>query len=363
MDVKNPNIFDKYLRQDNQSVAENAEQWQTAIGLQAVDGLKPSKYLLDIAQKNIEGEISIDEVQKLLHSYYESKSKRIPDDDDTEEADKVSANIKKVLSTKTLAFNANGFVSVHRRIFEGVLKHAGEIRTYDITKKEFVLRGDTVHYLNWEDLHRALDYDIQKEKDFSYKGLSAEEKVNHICRFVSGLWQIHPFEEGNTRTTAVFVIQYLRSIGYNVNNEMFANHSWYFRNALVRANYKNSNLGIDYDFSFLEKFFHNLLLGTTTELKNRYMVINPPNGWKAEKQKNETVNSQNETVNETVNLTKKEQQVLSHISQHPQCNYVDIANNCSMSRATVGRIVKSLREKNHISHVGSDKTGFWEIKK
>jgi hypothetical protein len=109
--------------------------------------------------------------------------------------------------------------------------------------------------------------------------LSDENKIKHICRFVSGLWQIHPFREGNTRTTAVFTIQYLRSIGYKVNNDMFADYSWYFRNALVRANYKNPTLDIDYDYSFLEKFFQNLLMGTHHELKNRYLIINAPDNW------------------------------------------------------------------------------------
>ena len=204
--------FDEYIRQVEPSAQQSAADWQTAIGLQQVDGLKPSRYLLDVAQRNIEGDISIDEVRQLLDSYYSSKTNRMPKDDDEAECDKASANIKKILSTNTFAFNTNGFISTHRRIFEGVFKHAGELRKYDITKKEWVLRGDTINYLNWEDLRHAIDYDIQQEREFSYKGLSEEKKVRHICRFVSGLWQIHPFREGNTRTTAVFTIQYLRSM-------------------------------------------------------------------------------------------------------------------------------------------------------
>ena len=251
---------------------------QTAIGLQQVDGLKPSQYLLDVAKRNIEGDITIDEVREMLESYYSSKAKRTPDVDESAECDKASANIKKILSTNTFAFNTNGFIATHRRIFEGVFKHAGELRKYDITKKEWVLRGDTVSYLNWEDLRRAIDFDIQQEKDFNYSGLSEEEKVRHIAHFISGLWQIHPFREGNTRTTAVFAIQYLRSMGYDVTNNMFKDYSWYFRNALVRANYKNVRLGINYDFN-LELFFRNLLLNEHNELKNRYMLINAPEGW------------------------------------------------------------------------------------
>lgn len=273
--------FDEYIRQVEPSARQSAAEWQTAIGLQQVDGLKPSQYLLDIAQRNIEGDISIDEVRKLLDTYYQNKSKRTPEDDEAAECDKASANIKKILATKTFAFNTNGFIATHRRIFEGVFKHAGVLRQFDISKKEWVLKGESVRYLNWEDLSRAIDYDIKQERDFSYRGLSEEEKVRHICRFVSGLWQIHPFCEGNTRTTAVFTIQYLRSMGYTVANDMFKDHSWYFRNALVRANYKNARLGIDFDFTYIEQFFRNLLMGEHNDLKNRSMLINAPDGWQA----------------------------------------------------------------------------------
>ena len=272
--------FDEYLRQGEPSQKESAENWKTAIGLQAVDGLQPSAYLIDVAKRNIEGEISLDETRKLIDSYYQSKTVRTPKDEDEEEADKVSANIAKILASKTFAFNTNGYVSLHRRIFEGVFKHAGEIHQYDISKKEWVLEGDSVNYLNWEDLRRALDWDIEQEKNFQYKGLSDDEKIEHIAKFVSGIWQIHAFREGNTRTTAIFTIQYLRSLGYEVNNEMFAKHSWYFRNALVRANYRNIQKGIDYSPIYLVRFFRNLLLKDSWGLKNRYLHIRPTDEWK-----------------------------------------------------------------------------------
>lgn len=272
--------FDEYLRQGEPSQKESAENWKTAIGLQAVDGLQPSAYLIDVAKRNIEGEISLDETRKLIDSYYQSKTVRTPKDEDEEEADKVSANIAKILASKTFAFNTNGYVSLHRRIFEGVFKHAGEIRQYDISKKEWVLEGDSVNYLNWEDLRRALDWDIEQEKNFSYKGLTDDEKIEHITKFISGIWQIHAFREGNTRTTAIFTIQYLRSLGYEVNNEMFAKHSWYFRNALVRANYRNIQKGIDYSPIYLVRFFRNLLLKDGWVLKNRYLHIRPTDEWK-----------------------------------------------------------------------------------
>ena len=276
--------FDQYIRQGEPSQKKKASIWQTAIGLQAVDGLQTSDYLKATACKHIEGEIDIDEARELIRSYYQSKTQREPDDDEKQEADKVSANITKILSSQTLDFSTGGYISVHRRVFEGVFKHAGKLRDYDITKREWVLDGDTVNYLNWEDLRRAIDYDISQEKEFSYKGLSTDATVEHITRFVSGLWQIHAFSEGNTRTTAVFTILYLRSIGFKVDNSLFARHSWYFRNALVRANYKNAVKGIDYTSVYLERFFRNLLLSEKWDLRNRYLHINATDEWKVQPQ-------------------------------------------------------------------------------
>ena len=269
-------ILGGYLRQGEPQQAEKAANWGIAIGLQAVDGLTPSDYLVDAARRNIEGEITIDEVKQLLKSYYDSKTTRTPDDDEKEEADKVSSNIQELLSHRTLTFNVVGVTSTHEAIFNGVFKHAGKIRDYNISKKEFVLRGESVSYMEYDWLRRALEYDLQQERDFDYKGLSKDEIIQHLSRFTAGLWEIHPFCEGNTRTTAVFLIQYLRSMGFDVNNDTFARHSWYFRNALVRANYSNPLKGVSRDYSFLEKFFRNLLLGENNELKNRYMVICPP---------------------------------------------------------------------------------------
>lgn len=271
--------FEQYRKQNEPDKQERAYAWQTAIGLQAVDGLKTSDYLKDTACRHIEGDITIDEARELIKSYYLSKSKREPEEDEMREADTVAANITKILSTRTLDFSTNGYVSLHRRIFDGVFKFAGRIRDYDITKREWVLDGDTVNYLNWEDLRRAIDYDIEQERNFSYAGLSSDEIIKHITRFVSNIWQIHAFGEGNTRTTAVFTIQYLRSIGFDVSNNLFANHSWYFRNALVRANYKNVQKGIDYTPVYLERFFRNLLLGEGWELRNRYLHINASGEW------------------------------------------------------------------------------------
>ena len=277
----NPQEFDEYLRQSEPHRSERAQSWKTAIGLQAVDGLKPSSYLLETARRHIEGDISIEEVKSLIDSYYQTQSSRTQDSAMTEEADKVSANIAELLNEKTFTFSPMGYISIHRRIFNGVFKFAGSLRDYNISKKERVLRGDTVLYASAAELRMTLDYDFEQETRFDYRSLSPSEMIVHFARFISGLWQIHPFGEGNTRTTAVFAIKYLRSMGFDVNNDLFAAHSWYFRNALVRANYRNYQKKIEPDFQFLEQFFRNLLLGEQNELKNRYLLIQLPENFPA----------------------------------------------------------------------------------
>lgn len=272
--------FDEYIRQGEPHRQARADAWRVAIGLQAVDGLKTSPYLHETARRNIEGEISIDEARKLVSQYYIRKTEHDEDFGDTEEADRVSSNISKLLQTDSFTFSLAGFAAIHRAIFEGVFKHAGRFRDYDITKKEWVLRGDTVLYARWQDLRMTVEYDLEQERQFSYKSLSSSQTIEHLAKFISGLWLIHPFGEGNTRTTAIFAIKYLRSQGFNVNNDLFEKHSWYFRNALVRANYRNLAKGIDYEPVFLIRFFRNLLLGEENELRNRYMLIDPPEEWK-----------------------------------------------------------------------------------
>ncbi len=277
----NPQEFDEYLRQSEPHRSERAQSWKTAIGLQAVDGLKPSSYLLETARRHIEGDISIEEVKSLIDSYYQTQTSHTQDSAMTEEADKVSANIVELLNEKTFTFSPMGYISIHRRIFNGVFKFAGSLRDYNISKKEWVLRGDTVLYTSAAELRMTLDYDFAQEARFDYRTLSPSEMIVHFARFISGLWQIHPFGEGNTRTTAVFAIKYLRSMGFDVNNDLFAAHSCYFRNALVRANYRNYQKKVEPDFHFLEQFFRNLLLGEQDELKNRYLLIQLPENFPA----------------------------------------------------------------------------------
>lgn len=268
--------FDEYIRQGDPDRREKGAAWQVAIGLQAVDGLKPSAYLIETARKDIEGEITIDEAEQLIKSYYQSKTLRTPEDEQSHEADKASLNIRRILSENTFAFSLVGLTSIHRRIFDGIYKFAGRIRDYNITKKEWVLRGDTVLYVSAPDIKSAVEYDLEQERQFDYSKVDRNGFVRHISKFVSDLWQIHPFGEGNTRTTAVFSIQYLRSMGFNIDNTLFADNSWYFRNALVRANYQNVQKGIMRNTEYLELFFRNLLLGENNELRNRYLLVNPP---------------------------------------------------------------------------------------
>ena len=270
--------FDEYIRQGEPAQRERADAWRVAIGLQAVDGLKTSEYLHQTARRNIEGEITIDEARELVKQYYVSKTSHDEDDADKEEADRVSGNIAKLLQTDAFTYSVAGLAAIHRAIFEGVFKHAGRFRDYDISKKEWVLQWDSVLYGRWQDLKMTIEYDLEQERQFDYTGLDKGQIIEHLARFVAGLWQIHPFAEGNTRTTAVFTIKYLRYLGFSVNNDLFERHSWYFRNALVRANYRNVVKGVEREPLFLIRFFRNLLLGENNELKNRYMMINPPEG-------------------------------------------------------------------------------------
>jgi len=333
--------FDEYLRQGEPNKAEKAIVWKTAIGLQQVDGLKPSEYLIEIAKQNIEGDITIDEVKKRIECYYQQHPTQT-DEDRTEEADKVSARIAEMLGEQTFTFSPAEYLAIHRRLFTGIYKFAGKIRDYNITKKEWVLNGETVLYASADSLNATLEYDFEQERKFSYKGLSEQEFIEHMAHFISSLWQIHIFGEGNTRTTAIFLIKYLRKLGFkNVNNDLFANHSWYFRNALVRANYEDLSSGIYRTKKFLNHFLSNLLLKENYLLKNREIHILA-----------DTVKSQTDTVNDTVfSLINKDRKITAN----------EISERLKMSLSTVRRKIKDLRNNGKIERIGSDKTGHWKI--
>ena len=265
--------FKEYLRESEPDKAHKGYAWSTAIGLQAVDGLKPSKYLIDTAIQNMEGKITMKEAQSLIDSYYKEKPYHLFDDERTEEADKVSFRIAEILSETAFSFSPNEYISIHRKLFQGIYKHAGKIREYNITKKEWVLDGASIMYGSASELRATLEYDFSQEKEFSYKGLSMNQIIHHLAVFISRLWQIHIFGEGNTRTTAVLFIKYLRTLGFSATNDIFAENAWYFRNALVRANYTNLQKGIHETTEYLEAFLRNLLLNEKNELHNRNLHI------------------------------------------------------------------------------------------
>lgn len=342
--------FEQYIRNTEPGKKEKSYAWSTAIGLQQVDGLTPSKYLFDTAKRNIDGEITFDEAKSLIDTYYESKTERTENSEErTEEADKVASRIAQILSEKSFNFSPSHLIAIHGRLFEGIFKFAGKLRDYDISKREWVLNGDTVMYGAAFELKAALDYDFEQERNFSYKNLTREEIVRHITFFVSRLWQIHAFGEGNTRTTAVFTIKYLRSLGFNVNNDIFAENSWYFRNALVRANYTNLQKGIQENQEFLEKFFRNLLLGEQNELRNRYCHIRYSGG------------DEKSSVKKFGEKQKSSVKILELIKQNPKITLEEIANVLGISKRAVEKQVKKLREANIIERIGSDRSGWWKI--
>lgn len=356
------NDFEEYIRQSEPHKREKGYAWQTAIGLQAVDGLKPSEYLKEKARQHIEGDITIDEVKQLVDSYYKSKVARSSSEDRTEEADKVSARITEILSENTFTFSPIEYLAIHRHLFEGIFSHAGQIRDYNITKNEWVLKGATVLYASAGSIRETLEYDFSQEKIFDYKNLNIDEAIRHIARFVSGIWQIHAFGEGNTRTTAVFTIKYLHTFGLNFSNETFANHSWYFRNALVRANYNDLTKGVYATTEFLEKFFRNLILNEQNELKNRNLQID-----EIEK---EAIQSAKQTdmdipkcKNCTLDCTLEEIAVLNYLKEKPNATQKEIAQHIGKSERTVKSMTVNLSERGIIERKNGRRNGFWEIKK
>ena len=339
----------EYIKQGEPTQVEKTKNWETAIGLQEVDGLKPSKYLVETAKEHIEGKIELEEVKERINNYYKVLNDRKSEEkEDSEEADKVSVRITEVLSDKSFSFNPTELISIHKKLFTGVYKHAGIIRNYNFTKNEWILNEDTVTYASYETIMSTLDYDFEQEKNFSYKDLSLDESIKHLCRFTSNIWQVHPFCEGNTRTTAVFIIKYLKTFGFNINNTVFANNSWYFRNALVRANYKNFEKNIFEDISYLEKFFYNLLSNTNYDLKNKYTHIDYIQDTSIKDLKNK-------------DYTLEEQAILNLIKENSFIKQEEIAQIIGKSIRTVKTKMTEMQEKGIITRKNGKKTGEWQI--
>lgn len=359
--------LEEYIRQGEPLQRERGETWRVAIGLQQVDGLTPSEYLLDTAQKHIEGNISIDEAKRLIDAYYKSEAGRKEvENDRTEEADKVSARITEILTEKTFSFTPTQLTSIHRRLFEGIYKQAGKIRDYNITKNEWVLNGKTVYYASADTISETLNYDMGQERAFNYADMNVDDAISHLTRFCANIWQIHPFCEGNTRTTAVFMIKYLRTLGFHVTNDVFAENSWYFRNALVRANYSDLTQGITETTAYLENFFRCMLLGEEHDLRNRTMHVE----WHKVQDENE-VQSANKAVQsaEMAEIlppkckfcTLEEIALLRIVQDNPSVTQKEIAVQMSKSERTIKTITVHLQEIGILRRANGKRNGYWEI--
>ena len=248
-------------------------EWDMAIGLQEVDNLKPSKYLEKLLQENVIGEKTIYEVEKELKDYYVEKEKNNDVNHNELECDLVSTRIVELLQEDNFELSINYLKYVHKYLFQDVYEFAGEFRKVDFSKHERILNNDSVAYGDHKLLEQSLDYDITIEKNKNYKEMNIVDVITNITDFSSRIWQIHPFREGNTRTTALFIEKYLVSLGYNVDNTLFKDKSVYFRNALVRSNYFNNYLNIKEDNSFLIKFYENLLLGKNNNLHSKDLIV------------------------------------------------------------------------------------------
>ena len=262
--------YDKIEELKNKEIKKN--NWEVAIGLNKVDGLVPSDYLKELVKKSINGEKNYREVEKELHKYYENRN-LTKEEINTKECDIVSTRIAELLEDGSFTFSPIYLKSIHKYLFDGVFEgdiknYAGIFRDYNISKKEDILNGKTVIYGNYKDLMEYLRYDFGEEENVDYTKLSPEGQVKRISKFTSAIWQVHPFVEGNTRTTAVFIEKYLRTKGYKVNNDLFKENSLFFRNALVISNFSDINLGISPDFKYLHSFFSKLLINKTQELIN-----------------------------------------------------------------------------------------------
>jgi len=339
----------EYIKQSEPEKQEKTRIWETAIGLQDVDGLKPSRYLIENVKEHIEGNIDLKEVGNRINEYYKVlDTKKQEEKESCEEADKVAVRITEILSEKTFNFSPSELLNIHKRLFKGIYKLAGEVRNYNITKDEWILNGDTVIYSSYESILAALEHDFEQERNFSYKDLSFNESIKHLCRFTSDIWQIHPFCEGNTRTTAVFIIKYLRTFGFKLNDDVFAENSFYFRNSLVRANYKNFRKNIFEDISFLEKFFYNLLSDTNFELKNRFTHI-------------DYIQNEDLEIKKINTCTLEEQAIINVIKNNPSIKQEEIASLVNKSLRTIKTRMVDMQRKGLITRENGKRNGEWIV--
>lgn len=261
------------IENETADTTKKQEYWDTGIGLNKVDNLEPSKYLLDLSKKNINGELTYTQVENSLKTYYKTQNSNDVNIQKEKECDLVSLHIAQLLEDKSFGFSPITLKNIHKYLFKDIYDFAGKYRDYNISKKEPILNGDTVKYVNYQDIESYFEYDFKEEKDFDYSKLNKEEQILHIAKFTSSIWQVHAFGEGNTRTTAVFIEKYLNNMGFSINNDMFKQYSLYFRNALVRSNYGNIPKGIYPTFNYLVMFFENLLQGNNNELNDTQLYV------------------------------------------------------------------------------------------
>ena len=310
---------------------------ETGSGLQDVDGLKNSSYFQHETSRYIKGEITLEELDRIIVTYYANKDVH---EEEYQEADIVATRIARIISEDSFTFSVGQLLSIHKMLFDGILEHPGMIRTYNFSKKEWVLDGASVTYGDYRELEMALQYDFEQEKKFRYRNQSVDEMIDHLSIFLANLWQIHVFEEGNTRTTAVFFIKYLRSLGFDVTNDTFAKNAWYFRNALVRANYKNLPKGITEDRSYLVLFLRNLLLGENNVLQNRDLHV--------------------ASTYPTPNLDRKSR-ILSLLQNNPNITAEMLSKELNVSLRTIKNSLKVLEEEKIIERVNGRRYGHWKI--
>ena len=375
--------FGKYYEAPEPGRRERAHAWATAIGLQDVDGLKPSKYLIATAKRHIEGEISQEDARRLVDEYYETKLGH-DEPEDAKEADKVSTRMIAIINTPGFRLSPEYYLGLHKQIFDGVFPHAGKIRDVELTKREWVLNWDTVEYELSCMIEKSLAYDFDNEKKFKYKGLSEDAFVEHFASFISGIWQIHPFREGNTRTVELFAIKYLKSMRHDVTNDLVAEKSWYFRNALVRANYSNVKLNVDKTQLPLEEFFKVLIYGDEIELHNRFLRIGQEYGTTAAKaiadlhrhdddvnvgvnKPNVGINHSDDVINDAINdvindvikFTRSEGIAVKALIRNPTLSAAKLADLIGVKQRQAQRIIASLKKKAGLKRRGARKNGEW----
>ena len=362
-----------YFKAEEPGRRERANAWATAIGLQKVDGLTPSQFLFDTAKDHIEGRITQNQARRRIHDYYAAQAEVARPDPEKEEADKVSERIVAVLNDGGFAFTPEYFISIHAKLFKGVLPSAGKLRTVNIRKREWVLKDDSVTYGDAATIKQSLIRDFIDEREFDYGGKTPRKIIPHFARFIAQIWQVHPFGEGNTRTTAVFAIKYLRSLGFSVDNDAFRDNAWYFRNALVRANYADYAREVSRDWSYLEIFFRNLLLGEKNEMKSRYLLIGLT---EEDKQKirelTEEKGGQKKAVGKSGKKSGKKKvvgksgkktvdRVWALLQERPQSTFADMVRVLGITRSTIQKHIANLKAAGRLRRVGPDKGGHWEV--